>query len=68
MSGIKLLLDTNRVIGLLKDSEPAVNLAEQMELDLEKTAVSQITRMELLGYPKLSDEDERVILAFLNEC
>jgi predicted nucleic acid-binding protein len=68
MSGIKFLLDTNMVIGLLKDSDPAINLAEQMELDLEKTAVSQITRMELLGYPKLSDEDEHVILEFLNEC
>ena len=68
MNGIKFLLDTNMVIGLLKESDPAIALAEHTELELEKTAVSQITRMELLGYPKITDEDERVIRAFLNEC
>ncbi|PPD47991.1 MAG: VapC toxin family PIN domain ribonuclease [Methylobacter sp.] len=68
MNGIKFLLDTNIVIGLLKESEAAIALAEQTKLELSKTAVSQITRMELLGYPKLTAEDERVILAFLNEC
>ncbi len=68
MNGIKFLLDTNMVIGLLKDSDAAIALAEQAGLELEKTGVSQITRMELLGYPKITDEDERVIHAFLNEC
>ena len=68
MNGISFLLDTNMVIGLLKDTEAAINLAEKSQLDLEKTAVSQITRMELLGYPKLTAEDEQVIHAFLNEC
>lgn len=68
MSGIKFLLDTNIVIGLLKEYDAAIALAEHTGLELEKTAVSQITRMELLGYPKITDEDERVIHAFLNEC
>jgi len=68
MNGIKFLLDTNMIIGLLNDSDAAIAFAEQAGLELEKTAVSQITRMELLGYPKITDEDERVIHAFLNEC
>jgi predicted nucleic acid-binding protein len=68
MNGIEFLLDTNMVIGLLKESDPAITLAEHSGLELEKTAVSQITRMELLGYPKITDEDERVIHTFLNEC
>lgn len=68
MSGIKFLLDTNMVIGLLKDSDSAIALAEETGLELEKTAVSQITRMELFGYPKITDEDERVIHSFLKEC
>ena len=49
MTGIEFLLDTNMVIGLLKGYGPAVTLAEQSGLVLEKAAVSQITRMELLG-------------------
>jgi len=68
MNGIKFLLDTNMVIGLLKESDAAITLAEHTGLDLEQTAVSQITRMELLGYPKITDEVEQVINAFLNEC
>jgi predicted nucleic acid-binding protein len=68
MNGIEFLIDTNIVIGLLNDSESVISLAEQMELELEKTAISQITRMELLGYPKITDEDELIIQEFLDEC
>lgn len=68
MSGIEFLLDTNMVIGLLKGHAPALALAENSGLDLRKTAVSQITRMELLGYPRLSDEEDREIRAFLAAC
>ncbi|MEI6545125.1 MAG: type II toxin-antitoxin system VapC family toxin [Methylococcales bacterium] len=68
MSGIKFLLDTNIVIGLLKDYEPAIQLAEEVGLELEKSAVSQITRMELLSYPKITNEDESIINSFLKEC
>lgn len=68
MNGIEFLIDTNIVIGLLNDSESVISLAEQMELELEKTAISQITRMELLGYPKITDEDELIIHEFFDEC
>ncbi len=68
MSGIKTLLDTNVVIGLLKAYSPAVALAEQAGLILAETGVSQITRMELLGYPKLTDQEEAQIRAFLAAC
>lgn len=68
MSGIKYLLDTNIVIGLLKAYGPAMGLAEQAALVLGEAAVSQITRMELLGYPRLTDEEDRKIRAFLAAC
>ena len=45
MTGIKFLLDTNIVIGLLKEYEPAIKLAEEVGVVLEESAVSQITRM-----------------------
>lgn len=54
MSGAKLLLDTNIVIGLLKGYDPAVQLVSATGLHLAQAAVSQITRMELLGYPGIT--------------
>jgi hypothetical protein len=68
MNGIEWLLDTNMVIGLLKGHGPAIALAEQSGLTLDQAAVSQITRMELLGYPKLTEQEEQEIRAFLSSC
>lgn len=68
MNGIEWLLDTNMVIGLLKGHAAAMALAEQSGLVLDKAAVSQITRMELLGYSKLTDLEEQEIRQFLAAC
>lgn len=68
MSGTDLLLDTNVIIGLLKGHAPAVALAESAQLTLDRAAVSQITRMELLGFPSLTEEEEHEIRAFLSCC
>lgn len=68
MSGIEFLLDTNVVIGLLKGAEAAVALARDAGLALERTGVSQITRMELLGFPALTEQEEQLTRAFLSRC
>lgn len=68
MSGIDHLLDTNIVIGLLKGSEPTVMLAKASGLVLARAGVSQITRMELLGFPGLGEVEERATRAFLGLC
>lgn len=68
MSGIDHLLDTNIVIGLLKGSEPTVMLAKASGLALARAGVSQITRMELLGFPGLGDAEEQATRAFLGLC
>ena len=68
MSGAKWLLDTNVVIGLLKKQPLAITLAEAQHLVLSQTAVSQITRMELLGFSNLAKEEEAAILEFLQNC
>ncbi|MDO8812975.1 MAG: type II toxin-antitoxin system VapC family toxin [Gallionella sp.] len=68
MNGAKWLLDTNVVIGLLKKQSAAVALAETQHLELSQAAVSQITRMELLGFPNLAKEEEAAILEFLQNC
>lgn len=68
MNGIKYLLDTNVVIGLLKAFPDATNLLQPYPDLLEKCAVSQITRMELLGFPGIDTENTKQILAFLENC
>lgn len=68
MSGVKWLLDTNAVIGLLKMRPAAIALAEANHLELSQAAVSQISRMELLGFPGLVSEEEVAILDFLQNC
>mgnify|MGYP003986337181 FL=1 len=68
MSGIKYLLDTNIVIGLLKASPDASNLLQIYPDLLEKCAVSQITRMELLVFPKIDAKSGQQILGFLESC
>ena len=68
MSGTEFLLDTNIVIGLLKGQAQAVALAERAGLALDRAAVSQITRMELLGFPKLTDAEDQDIRGLLALC
>lgn len=68
MSGTKCLLDTNVVIGLLKQRTAAVELIEAHKLDLNQVVISQITRMELLGFPGLPKLEELRIQAFLQSC
>lgn len=68
MNGAKCLLDTNVVIGLLKQHAKAIELIDTHKLDLNQLAISQITRMELLGYPDLPQAEEQQIQRFLQSC
>ena len=62
------LIDTNAVIGLLKGNKPAIDLAEDVQLDLRCIAVSQITRIELLGFQSIDASEEDHIRRFLGCC
>ena len=62
MSGIKYLADTNAVIYLL-----AGNPCMKPFLR-ERLAVSVISFMELLSYPAITAEEEKVIRQFLAFC
>ncbi|MBS0595225.1 MAG: PIN domain-containing protein [Proteobacteria bacterium] len=69
MSGdIDHLLDTNVVIGLLKGHAAALALAEAAGLAPGRFGVSQITRMELLGYPGLTDAEDEAVRRWLALC
>jgi predicted nucleic acid-binding protein len=59
------LLDTNVVIGLLKGYPPCVEQVMHANCALSDMAVSQITRMELLGFPNITGEEVQTIAHFL---
>lgn len=64
MNGDRLLLDTNVVINYLKGNDAAVNFIEERpDADLY---VSVITRMELLSFHGMTDDEEASINGFLN--
>ncbi|SJM95412.1 putative nucleic acid-binding protein [Crenothrix polyspora] len=59
MNGLKYLLDTNFIIGLLKGDEASVAIASGINLAI--CSYSAITRMELLSYPDLTEVESLVI-------
>ena len=62
------LLDTNIVIGLLKSAPDVMALVNELGLDFENAAVSQVTRMELLSFPRIAEDEEASIGSFLEDC
>lgn len=66
MSGIKYLLDTNVIIGLLKQSPDVMAYLGKIQPTLEECAYSAITRMELLGFPGVSVEEDRAVRQLLD--
>jgi predicted nucleic acid-binding protein len=61
MNGIKYLLDTNCILGLLKATPEVLDLVAQRTLLASECAYSAITRMELLGYPGITAAEEQLI-------
>lgn len=67
MNGVKYLLDTNVIIGLLKSYPPAVKLVQDHGLSLDQCAYSSITRMELLGFPSITETEQQEITDLLEK-
>lgn len=61
MSGIKFLLDTNILIGLLNRTEAVLSLLTLKKVAITQCAFSAVTRMELLSYQGLKPEDRQTI-------
>lgn len=62
MNGVKFLLDTNIVIGLLKQGQAVL---PNEDIHLAACAISQITRMELLSFPQITAEEDSAIRSFI---
>lgn len=63
MSGNKLFLDTNIILYLLNGDETLAELLHQKQL-----YISIITELELLAYSDITEEDEKVIKEFIEQC
>jgi len=61
MSGIKYLLDTNYILGILKGQPEIVAEIATRALSVGQCAYSSVTRMELLGFPGITRQEETLI-------
>jgi len=61
MSGIKYLLDTNFILGILKSDPLVLAQVSSRQLHVGECAYSAITRMELLGFHGITREEESLI-------
>ena len=61
MSGIKFLLDTNFILGLLKSQSAVLEEISERKLTIAECGYSAVTRMELLGFPGISREEESLL-------
>lgn len=61
MNGIKYLLDTNFILGLLKATPEVLATVTDRDLSASSCAYSAVTRMELLGYPNITSDEELLI-------
>ena len=53
MSGVKFLLDTNYILGLLKSQPAVLEELALRKIGISECAYSAITRIELLGFQEI---------------
>lgn len=61
MSGIKYLLDTNFILGILKGDQDALDAVHSRDIRVSECAFSTISRMELLGFHGITEEEEALV-------
>jgi hypothetical protein len=61
MSGNKYLLDTNFILGILKRDPLVLAEVSSRQLHVGECLYSAITRMELLGFHRITREEESLI-------
>ena len=61
MSGVKYLLDTNFILGMLKSTPEVLAMVRNAGLMAHQCAYNAVTRMELLGDPDITSEEDALI-------
>jgi len=67
MNGIKYLLDTNIIIGMYEHNPTVIKLFNTNHISIDQCAYSSITRMELLGFPDISQNEIKIISVLLKQ-
>ena len=67
MSGVKYLLDTTFILGMLKSTPAVLEILSNRRLTAGQCAVSAVTRMELLRFPGITPDEERLIRRTLDQ-
>ncbi|NJR51905.1 MAG: type II toxin-antitoxin system VapC family toxin [Leptolyngbyaceae cyanobacterium CSU_1_3] len=57
MNGARFLLDTNYVIGLVKQQEDVIKVVTDRAIEIQACAYSFVTRIELLGFPSITTQE-----------
>ena len=65
MNGIKNLLDTNIILGIIKGNPDAG--VKLNGINLKVCAYSSVTRMELLGFPSITANEIKIISSLLEQ-
>jgi predicted nucleic acid-binding protein len=63
MSGNSLVIDTNIILYLLNGDETLVPILEDKQL-----YISFVTQLELLSFHKISTQDIKIIMEFIDDC
>ncbi len=66
-NSLKYLLDTNVILGVLKQNPEALRLIDLQHTPLHACAYSFITRIELFSFPEINAAETKIIQDFLNE-
>ena len=66
MSGTEYLLDTNFILGMLKATPTVLDVINRERLMAGQCAYSAITRMELLGFPGITGDEDSLIRSRLS--
>ena len=61
MNGVEYLLDTNFILGMLKSTPVVLEQLAVQHLVASQCAYSAVTRMELLGFPGITLEEDELI-------
>ena len=61
MSGVEYLLDTNFILGMLKNAPEVSAILVIKQLNSSQCAYSAVTRMELLGFPGITPDEDALI-------
>ena len=61
MNGIEFLLDTNFILGMLKSMPQVLEAISARKVQVSQCSYSVISRIELLGFPRIEDEEKLLI-------